>query len=469
LSESDPQSAIRSVIPTASMPVYVGGAAPVAVPPAAAAAAIQSPVFPATGRPAENGSGVRPHPGSPTPYQTMLAGSPAGGVRPAPSADAVGPASPSSGPYPAVNGAAHAYAMQAVEPVRIAPTVPVMAAYTPAPAIETGPHAPLRAPSGIQYPSMASPSSATSPLPHVAPVEHDADDDFSIPGLPRRKLKSRQASGGRSTVATIIVSVIATLALGAGAVWILGLMPSQRRDSEVRDLMFRAEDAYRGHRYSHQDDESDVEDLTDAVLALSPQHARARELRSASALGLRNQAVELANGGHPDQALPLLQRALRLSDDPEIRNLLSQVQQAQQQPQPNAPNVAPPAPNGATAPPANAAPAHVGPAHPTHAHPTTSDPPVTNPNPAPQPSGPTFTPGGRTTPSTPTFTPGRDPNQPTPPRNPEPRVVRQPPAQPGPANPPPDNPPQMVGGPSQTDPTPPPQPPPDPNGGGTAF
>jgi hypothetical protein len=398
----------------------------------------------------------------------MLAGSPAAALQTASVADVVSPPQPSSGPYPAINGSAQAMALQSIEPVRIAPTIPVQA--YPVPSNETGPHGALRAPSGIQYP-YSPPSAATSRMPPVA-VSNTGEDDFSIPGLPKRKLmRQGQPAGGSRTLVTIIVSVVATLALGAGAVWILGLLPSQRRETEVRDLMYRAEDAYRGHRYTHESDENDVEDLTDAVLALAPQHGRARELRSAASLALRNQAVELANGGHPEQALPLLHRAVRLSDDPEIRALLTQVETAAHAPTPttgmpttttNPPPVAPP--NGTNPP---AAP-HNGSAHPTHPHnPLGANPPDEETPPQHGPDGtpahPTFTPGQNgNVPTHPTFTPGRTPGSTNNQSN-NPPVVQQPPANP------PDNPPQMVGGPSQTDPTPPPQPPSDPNAGGTAF
>ncbi len=461
LVESDPQAAIRSVVPTNSMPMYVtpsNGAQPshgAAMSPIAAAqpqsaaypghagAAAQSTML--GGSPGHGPSHAHAHAHAPTQAQAQAR---------APEAHAY-PQSPvpsaGSGPYPSVQGS-NAIAMPAV--VRVAPTVAVPA-YVPPPAMARPvdePDGPRRTNGHAQAPEAPSASSATSPYPAIS--ANDSDDDIDIPGLPRRKARKpprREAESGTTsggspnrTVATIVISVIATLLIGATAAWALGLYPSQRHEAQIRDLLYRSQQALISEHYLHQTDENDVEDLTDAVIALDPSNSRARQIRTSAAVRLRNRAVELRNSGHGDQALPLLRSATRLVDDTEIRDLVTTIEREIQNPAPVPPTVAPPTPPPVVTPRTNVRPRR------TNAEPDGPEPPPTTTT---QPVQPTQV--------RPTFTPGRDPNQPanprppvvTPPQNPRPPVVVTPPPQ----NPPPD---PMQGGPSQPD-----NPPPDPNGG----
>jgi serine/threonine-protein kinase len=483
LAESDPNAAIRSVIPTTAMPMFV--------PPNGASASNGSlhptvPVAAVAPMPVANPARVDSHVGAPayagasTPYagsadasqsraavvaqpvtshSTVLAGSPAHAyAQSAPETPAqnvyapVRPPPGSSGPYPAVHGSA-AIAMPAVQ--RPSPTVAVPAFAPPAsmPVVEadaTGPS--LRNAFAAHTPD---PPSASSAISSSAAIDtRDSADDISIPGLPRSKSRKKSVSssgssgsnvsGSNRTVVTIIASVLTTLLIGATAAWALGLYPSQRRELEVRGLLGRADDALHAERYLHEPDENDVEDLTDAVLALDPNNARARQMRSVAAVRLRNRAVEMRNGGHPDQALPLLRSATRLVEDSEIRTLIDTIENEMHAPVPTTPAVVTPPPAPAQRPATRVR-------HPGAA-------------PDPEPAGPETTQPTQTT-FHPTFTPGRDPNQPAnvqpqpqPPVQPQPQPQVQPHPQPNP------DPPQMHGGPSQPE-----SPQPDPNGGAVAF
>jgi hypothetical protein len=272
----------------------------------------------------------------------------------------------------------------------------------------------------------------------------DSADDISIPGLPKSKLRRSKSntggSGSNRTMLTVVVSVIATLLIGAVSTWALGLYPSQRRAAEVQTLLQRAEDALQGERYLNEPRGNDVEDITDAVLALDPDNARAHQLRTAAAVRLRNQGVELRNSGHPQEALRVLRRATRLVEDSEIRSLIDTIQNELHPPVPTTPAAATttPTPTPAQRPATRVR--HPG----THTEPNEPEPVTTQ--------------ATQSTTFHPTFTPGRDPNQPAPPQ-PQPQQQVQPQPQPNP------DPPQMHGGPSQTD-NPPAQ---DPNGGAVAF
>ena len=466
LAESDPNAAIRSVVPTASMPMYLGNQSPMNG--HAAIAPAQSPVHasaPGNVYEARHADASQSRPAAPN--ATMLAGSPSHAhVVPATSVHQgyapvvqTSPAAGSSGPYPAIHGSS-AIAMPAVP--RPAPTVAVPA-FTPALEPEYASHArPLP-----MQPHPPSASSALSSTPSIDP--RDSDDDISIPGLPKSKLrrarkqKQREAERANSaeptdsytpptdsgsskkTLITVVASVIATLLIGATAAWALGLYPSQRRALEVSALLARSEDALRAERYLHEADENDVEDLTDAVLALDPNNTRAAQIRQAGAMRLRNRAVEMRNGGHPDQALPLLRNAMRLVDDSEIRTLMDTIEAETRAPVPTTPATAP----------------TTAPATTPTAHPTTPRPHHTN---EPEPPPTTTTQPVLPTPFRPTFTPGRDPNQPAPttPPTTTPQTTPQPPVITHPTTPTttPTQPDQgMHGGPSQVE-----NPPPDPTG-----
>src|SRR5207253_497134 len=151
----------------------------------------------------------------------------------------------------------------------------------------------------------------------------------------------------------------------------------------------------RAGRYLHESTRADVEDLTDAVLELDPENSRAQSFRRAAAARLKSGADDLRAGGHSDQAIPLLQGALRLSDDPIVHDELALTQhEADVQRGEITPNVTPPVHAPTVRPPVRRLVRPGTPNAPSLVHP-------------PQPAEPLALP-----PADPgvTFTPGRDPS-----------------------------------------------------------
>ncbi len=163
--------------------------------------------------------------------------------------------------------------------------------------------------------SVASAVAATRSTPAV---DLDDPDEFP-PVVPRR-------GGAARTLAVIIASVLVTTALAAGAAWSFRMFPSQRRADEISALLRRSSDAFQLGRYAHMPNGEDVEDLTDAVLALDRANARATQLRHAAATRLKAASDAERLAGHPERAVPILQDALRLLDDALIREELAAAQ-----------------------------------------------------------------------------------------------------------------------------------------------
>jgi serine/threonine-protein kinase len=438
LAESDPSSAIRSVVPTAATPMFTS---PPAITPAPEGdSGVRA--NPVTARPAAphatlvNGSFGAP---LPAPLPAPMAPMGAEPVAPRPASMAVPAAANSSGPWPAAAVPARARkltpAAERVQMPAIVPYAPPSAPQTYAAPSAPQAYAPPEVPTGRFRPA-AAPAAPLAPLPSAL----ETDEDFEVPGLPAR----RRPGQGKRTVVTVVATVVLTVLVGAGATWALGLYPSQRREAELQGLLARADEALQAERLVRDPAGNDVERLTSAVLSLSPGHARARQLRLAAAMHLRNEGVQQLNEGHPERAVPALRGALRLAEDPtELRELLARAEReraaAPTPPTPSPTPTAAPAPAAAARPPAPAPAPRPRPTAP-------AAPPPPPPAASPMPAIPT----GR-----PTFTPGRDPSMPPPPP------------------PPPSWAPPVVIAPSEPPPRPPPPPPPpppnDPGAGGMAF
>jgi len=279
---------------------------------------------------------------------------------------------------------------------------------------------------------------AVSPEPMAVPELISSrviplDDDLQVSGLRSRRVTRptpdedelagppRRSSVWRALGLVLLAAVVASGVMVAGA-WGLRMFPEQRQADQVASLLRRANDAMRAERLTRATNRYSVEDITDDALAIEPGNARARQLRRAAAVKLANSATRARNDHHPEQALPLLQDALRLMEDATLRQELEATQREidEQRPRPAVtpaprprPAVRAPEPARASAPSPAPAPA-----------------PARSPATSPAPSGPrptTAAPrrsatGGRNghAPELPTqepgvtFTPGRDPNEPPP-------------------------------------------------------
>ncbi len=386
MAQSDPNSAIRSMIATASMPLLSGSSnggapapdlvrtAPAMIPAVApqsmAAAAVAHPPIHQAPNP---DSGVRPNPARAfdEPMHTMPIGSPS-----------------------MMNELARESAASPTSPAAVAS----FGGFVP----NELPQSPRHVPNGRNV-EVFSQLKHTSVLPdrrdHFSPALGDADE-FSVPGLP----KSRSGAGSSRTMVTIVASVVLTVCLGVAAAWALGMFPSQRRDEEIRGLLRRAQDSLQADRLTHHVRGDDVEDVTDALLALDPGNAAARTLRRSAATRLRNSAVQEHNAEHLDRAIDLMRNAIRLGADGDATDVLQQFEREQRM-RPAAPVVpGPPGAPGAnpTTPPNAAGAARTatpagGRPRPTGGPRTpggASDPPeVINPPQPVIPTGPTWTPG----------------------------------------------------------------------------
>lgn len=169
-------------------------------------------------------------------------------------------------------------------------------------------------------PSIEATESSPYEPPRPSVVDDLGDeDDFAIPGLP----KKRDPSQTRRTIAIVLVTVFVTLGVGLASMWGMGMFPSQRRAKLVASMLRDAEAALRADRLVHGS-EPNVEDLTSTILRLSPGNSRAQQLREAAAMRLRNRAVELRNASQVEQGLPLLRSALLLTpNNGELTELIA--------------------------------------------------------------------------------------------------------------------------------------------------
>ncbi len=176
--------------------------------------------------------------------------------------------------------------------------------------------APVEAPPE-QRPREDSVASVIASTRSTPPVDLGDPDEFPV--IPRR-------GGAGRTFAIIAASVIMTVLIAAGAAWAFRMFPSQRRADEIATLLRRSNDAFQLGRYMHSPTGEDVEDLTDAVLALDSRNTRAVQLRRNAATRLKAASDTERLAGHPERALPILQDALRLIDDPLIREEIAATQ-----------------------------------------------------------------------------------------------------------------------------------------------
>ena len=159
------------------------------------------------------------------------------------------------------------------------------------------------------------------------------DDDIQVSGLRSRRvtrpmadedlvLPQRRSGALRAIGLVVLAAVMASGVMVAGA-WGLRMFPEQRRADNVAGLLRRATDAMRAERLTRATNRYSVEDITDDVLAIEADNVRARQLRRAAAVKLANSATIARNNHHPEQAIPLLEDALRLMDDATLRGDLA--------------------------------------------------------------------------------------------------------------------------------------------------
>lgn len=480
LTQSDPALAIRSMVPTAAMPMYV----PTAVEPSPSSSPEPGSTVDASGIRRHPASSESPRTAMPTPihgtpeYPSIIGTSSPNPLIPPDNTET--PASPRTGPTDSPISPSTTLENLAPPPsstpfvgtqvsqgLTVQPRIAMSAVFVPA--HEAMPSAADLTRSHGSTRTLEPPPETFLHEPSVHTVRENTaytiapadEDEIAIPGLPTR---SRNNGRSRSrTVVTVMVSVLITVAVGAGVGWALGLYPSQRREAQIRALLARAQEAYRAERLVHDASNDDVEDLTDAVLVLSPGNERALQLRRAAAMRLRNAAIQHINDGHPDRALPLLQAALRLtSNDTELLELQARAERDLHPP-------AVPPPVHPSPPPPARTPSRSSETLRSRSTPATGNSTQRN---TPEPSSTSSAPAVPV--GSPTFVPGRDPSlQPPPPENrpafPPPQVVIQ---QPPVVNPPSgDNSsdPSVSQHPTPSQPAPPPPPVEDPNGGGVAF
>lgn len=137
-------------------------------------------------------------------------------------------------------------------------------------------------------------------------------DAYALRGI------SRPGATRRAVLLVLASMLFAVGAMATGA-YFLRWYPAQQREDRVAGLMRRANDAFHLGRLTTNADGSDVESLTDAVLADEPRNARAIALRRSAAIQLQNHATALRNSGSFDAALPILTAARRISSDPSIQ------------------------------------------------------------------------------------------------------------------------------------------------------
>ncbi|MEZ4408176.1 MAG: protein kinase [Polyangiales bacterium] len=231
------------------------------------------------------------------------------------------------------------------------------AAVTPPPTVTPEVRVPPTVMTPVVAPTTASADPRRRPLPPIDIDELDAENEaLSVPGL------SKPNSLGR-TLAVIFLSVVVALGAAVGVAYATRMFPSQRREDEIASLVARAQEALANGQYVRSRDNRDVEDLTDAILALEARNPRALAIRRTAAARLKDLADRQRVDGHPDRALPLLQDALRLVDDVTLREELAAAQREADQLRTR------PAATATRPAPARPAPAHAPPAHPAPARP----------------------------------------------------------------------------------------------------
>ncbi|MBL8605263.1 MAG: protein kinase [Myxococcales bacterium] len=325
------------------------------------------------------------------------------------------------GPHHPRGGDAHAPRQRTITH----PSVPVYRppeAPAPSPAQGTPPLASAPLPVRMELPRVDPAALAPTPLPTAATamVSPDDDDDLQVPGLPRKAKprlprgaevappdaatlqgvegKSARPASALRTVGLVVLSSVIALGVMTGGAYGLRLFPGQQREDELGALLRRAEAAFSANRLVHSDNGEDVEDLTDAVLAIDRDNARATRLRRNAAAQLKAAADAERTAHRPERAIPFLQDALRLLDDATLRADLADAQREAQAQRP--PAVPPPTPRP-NRPQANPNRAVVSPTAPQPA--PAAPPPAPN---AARPSAPGAAPSDPGV----TFTPGRDPN-----------------------------------------------------------
>ncbi|MEZ4392219.1 MAG: serine/threonine-protein kinase [Polyangiales bacterium] len=163
-----------------------------------------------------------------------------------------------------------------------------------------------------------SPRDAEVPAPEALLTE-TRPEDFDEGGdlYPVRGIE-RPGATRRAVLLVLASMVFAASAMAAGA-YLLRWYPAQQREDRIAELMRRANDAFHLGRLTTNADGSDVETLTDAVLAEEPRNPRALALRRSAAIQLQNEATAHRNASAFEVALPILTSARRLSADPSIQ------------------------------------------------------------------------------------------------------------------------------------------------------
>jgi len=292
------------------------------------------------------------------------------------------------------------------------------------------------------------PAAPVAPIAPVVPGSALDDDDLQVPGLPR-KGRARPPVGAEvagpdmttlhtpprrsraGTAAMVFVSMCIAVGVAAGGAYGLKMFPAQQQEERINDLLRRADSAFEAGRLVHSDNGSDVEDLTDAVLALDLRNPRALRLRRNAAARLKTAGDAERTAGRPAQAIPYYQDALRLLDDATLRDDLAAAQREADARRPPTPPVAPPTPpTQRTNPSRGAVTAPRGPD------------PAPTPAPTPAPARPRAAPGTAAPQEVPgadpgiTFTPGSDSTTPGGPAlQPLPQDPARPSAQPAPQGP----------------------------------
>jgi serine/threonine-protein kinase len=170
------------------------------------------------------------------------------------------------------------------------------------------------------------------------PDADEATEIYAVQGIER-------PGATRRALLLVMASMLFATAAIATAAYFLRWYPAQQREDRVAEYMRRANDAFHLGRLQRNPEGTDVETLTDAVLADDPGNRRAVALRRSVAVQLQNQATALRNAGQYDAALPLLQAAQRVSTDPAIQRDLDAVRaEIEQHRAPPAPPPTRPAP-----------------------------------------------------------------------------------------------------------------------------
>ena len=178
-------------------------------------------------------------------------------------------------------------------------------------------------------------SPATMAMPELLGAQVvPLDDDIQVSGLRSRRgtrppsaddelaFPRRRSGAWRAFGLILLAALVASGVMMAGA-WALRMFPEQRQADHVAAMLRRAADAMGAERLTHATNRYSVEDITDDVLAIEPGNVRARQLRRAAAVKLDNSATAARNNHHPEQAIPLLEDALRLMDDAALRDELA--------------------------------------------------------------------------------------------------------------------------------------------------